>query len=833
MPRPDANSIALRAARTILQAARLQELEVAGKRVTCQVELLDEPEWPRDNLVGLSEERDGPWPAPVRIRCSWEGGGCELRMGADYWRSTGKYRHEVGLRVAVDGRRRELTWITLPRRIHEAGDGDTVTFGANFALVKRKQDGSSEAVERRAVALKELVAGSKLPLLSSSQIEAFKLEVPAAVVLPSPEVAFRRLLHLSLFKLDFLDQSDAARERGAPLVDLSQVAPVSTEDAESEPDGDEAPRRYWAGGFTWGTDSKLLEFTEGDYWQVGWARDSAKRAAKTTWRRFEEIRPGDWFAIKGYGGQHDLNVYYVGEVADVDAESGRLELRREDVPPYRGKAPSGAGAGNWFDTLVPVTRHDAIEKIFGHRYGAELVPAELEATPKNLILYGPPGTGKTYTLQQKYVPLFTRHPEQTSRDEELPEKVSELTWFQVVALALAELGGEAVVDQVMQHPFVKAKYAQRAPKTPLRSYIWHTLQYHALEESETVAMKRRAGQLIFDKRKNGTWFMPAGLPDDLADLAKQLQPETSRRATQDYVFVTFHQSYAYEDFIEGIRPRVSETDEGGDAQLVYELEDGLLKRAVRSAIRLTGFEGTIDDFCRLEQEERQRLLDGAPRYAVFIDEVNRGNVARVFGELITLIEEDKRLGADNELIVTLPNSRTRFGVPSNLHLIGTMNTADRSVEALDTALRRRFAFEECPPMPGLLDFLIDGDIDPRALLETINRRLLKLYDRDHLIGHAYLMGLSQDPSLEGLKSVFKNALIPLLQEYFYGDWGRIGLVLGRDFVKRHDHAATGFADFDHDESDALADRVTYELADIDALPSTAFRRIYEHVSEND
>jgi len=207
-------------------------------------------------------------------------------------------------------------------------------------------------------------------------------------------------------------------------------------------------------------------------------------------------------------------------------------------------------------------------------------------------------------------------------------------------------------------------------------------------------------------------------------------------------------------------------------------------------------------------------------------------VARIFGELITLLEEDKRLGEDNEIIVKLPYSKRDFGVPPNLHVIGTMNTADRSIEALDTALRRRFEFEELPPKPELLDFTIDGDIDPEKMLRAINRRIEKLYDRDHCIGHAYLLALEDDPTLEGLKHVFRNKLIPLLQEYFFGDWGKIGLVLGKDFVRQRDTSGPPFADFEHDDHDALADRQTWELADIATLSNLSFQRIYKHVADD-
>ncbi len=169
-------------------------------------------------------------------------------------------------------------------------------------------------------------------------------------------------------------------------------------------------------------------------------------------------------------------------------------------------------------------------------------------------------------------------------------------------------------------------------------------------------------------------------------------------------------------------------------------------------------------------------------HILIIDEINRGNVSQIFGELITLIEDDKRAGRPEHLSVTLPYSKESFTVPPNLYIIGTMNTADRSVEALDTALRRRFEFVEMPPRLDLVDqSLTDAtDISPRDILYTINLRIEKLLDRDHQIGHAYFMGLRD---LSALKNAFQHKLMPLLQEYFFGDYSKIGLVLGSGFVK--------------------------------------------------
>ena len=192
-------------------------------------------------------------------------------------------------------------------------------------------------------------------------------------------------------------------------------------------------------------------------------------------------------------------------------------------------------------------------------------------------------------------------------------------------------------------------------------------------------------------------------------------------------------------------------------------------------------------------------------YILIIDEINRGNISKIFGELITLIEPSKRLGADDEIMVELPYSKEKFGVPSNLYIIGTMNTADRSIALMDTALRRRFEFVEMMPEYDTLNKTIIEGINVGEMLKTINERIEYLYDRDHTIGHAYFINVSD---IKTLANVFKNKILPLLQEYFYDDWEKIRLVLGdSQFIKEKKSAKVLFKS----GTDYINDKILYEI----------------------
>ncbi|EAH5430097.1 restriction endonuclease [Campylobacter jejuni] len=368
------------------------------------------------------------------------------------------------------------------------------------------------------------------------------------------------------------------------------------------------------------------------------------------------------------------------------------------------------------------------------------------------------------------------------------------------------------------------------------------------------------------------------------------------------VFTTFHQSYGYEEFIEGIKPRID--SEENSKEIKYEIKDGIFKELCEKALEnrdsIKNFNFYIDKL-----KEKAKIDDNNPEkyfelpntkysiqyrngktfrikfddmsknhkdypvsidnieklyktsnideiynsvyvrailnylksqgledykekdektnlpYIIIIDEINRGNVSKIFGELITLIEPSKRIGEKEELKVILPYSKKEFGVPKNVYIIGTMNTADRSITSLDTALRRRFEFIEMMPDVSKLSMDCEG-INLQELLKAINTRIEYLLDREKTIGHAFFISVE---NLESLKKVFKNRIIPLLQEYFYNDYALIDAVLNKN----------GMLEISVENKDYLknmtefieSDKIVYKFSDSNNWNKDTFIKIYK------
>jgi 5-methylcytosine-specific restriction enzyme B len=421
----------------------------------------------------------------------------------------------------------------------------------------------------------------------------------------------------------------------------------------------------------------------------------------------------------------------------------------------------------------------------------EVGPTEQVRDPINRIYYGPPGTGKTYQLskllQREYEQDMTAVSSDEWRNQFIADEIATRKWWEGAVMALYDLGEQASVSQLLEHPFIRAIAGTKGRTENVRQTLWATLQERTVDESTTVKSKLRFGPQVFDKNTESVWRFAGDWREACSELLAVVNRyragAPSSEKVRRYSFVTFHQSYGYEEFVEGLRP-VLGTD-GNTGEVQYEIRSGVFK-----------------ELCRRARSAPDQ------RFAMVIDEINRGNISKIFGELITLIESDKREGTENAVALTLPYSGESFSVPANVDIIGTMNTADRSLALLDTALRRRFEFvplmpdardEPGAPLAGLRVSIGEQVIDIPRMLDAINQRVEALYDRDHCIGHAYFTPLARvadgDERLVALQQVFSTRIVPLLEEYFFEDWQKIRLVLadnqkpeGAQFVlERADH----------------------------------------------
>ena len=435
------------------------------------------------------------------------------------------------------------------------------------------------------------------------------------------------------------------------------------------------------------------------------------------------------------------------------------------------------------------------------------------------------------------------------------------------------------IDELIKNINELMSNTDKTPATPLNQIL-----FGAPGTGKTYHTKKMAVEIINGKKEEDR------SREEINKEYEQLVEEGQ------IVFTTFHQSLSYEDFIEGIKPKVTE---GGN--VTYEVKEGIFKQLCSRANIIPDFDkgwnylkdkvknnpnfslrtfngneiyvteitdnevlkikykggksdksdndGVSYDRAKKLQEafpdlsvvknikEFRSVIGGdstafwavlnfiknAPTHVLIIDEINRGNVSAIFGELITLLEEDKRKGNPEHIEAKLPYSGDNFSVPNNVYIIGTMNTADRSVEALDTALRRRFSFVEMQPDPNELSE-VEG-VKLKELLKTINQRIEMLIDKDHQIGHSYFIGIQ---NLEGLKRTFKDKIIPLLEEYFYRDFGKIGLVLGGEFIKLAENQVAFPENFEY-EKGFLEDKKIYHITSFSDWDEKAFKSIYGEV----
>lgn len=389
----------------------------------------------------------------------------------------------------------------------------------------------------------------------------------------------------------------------------------------------------------------------------------------------------------------------------------------------------------------------------------------------NQILYGPPGTGKTYHTIEAAV------------------KAIDHLLYDFIITEAVEPNGLTVREKL------ENAYKSLVAKGQIRFVTFH--QSYGYEDFVVGLTARTKGEQI-------TYFEKDGVFKEICDTAKTFRKTTTTKSSES--FITCWQAFV-EKFNEVETGLEIKTVSGKSSINVYDIENDIIRfdKKVGKSVHSMNvktlkaifykervIKGGLDPYYAAMIKYIKSLAVNTSdthierkNYVLIIDEINRGNISKIFGELITLIEPSKRLGAKDELEVILPNSEEPFSVPDNLYLIGTMNTADRSLAMMDTALRRRFDFVEMMPKPELFKGRTLHSIDLEQLLEVMNERIEVLYDREHTLGHAFFMPVidvldaeGEDEAFVELQKVFKNKIIPLLEEYFFEDWNKIRLVLG-------------------------------------------------------
>lgn len=415
------------------------------------------------------------------------------------------------------------------------------------------------------------------------------------------------------------------------------------------------------------------------------------------------------------------------------------------------------------------------------------------AIPLNQILFGAPGTGKTYHTKKMAVEIINGKKARTR--EEINKEYEKLIEAEQIVFTTfhQSLSYEDFIEGI------KPETIDGNVTYEVKDGIFKSICKNAFSKEITSDNFEVVYQKLLDEIDNS--------------VDNKLVLETLVHAKEFTIYKNSKNNIRFH----------SNTEKAYEAVIKKEVLEHYLKTG--EALDWAPYTKSVANYIIEKYNYIQNEAIEPKKHVLIIDEINRGNVSAIFGELITLLEEDKRKGNPEHIEAKLPYSGDNFSVPNNVYIIGTMNTADRSVEALDTALRRRFSFVEMQPKPDILSEV--GDVKLKELLETINKRIEVLIDKDHQIGHSYFIGIQ---NIVDLQRTFKDKIIPLLEEYFYGDFGKIGLVLGGAFIEPVENKTTFPKNFTY-ENDFSEDKKIYHITSFDKWDEKAFISIYEVKNE--
>lgn len=608
-------------------------------------------------------------------------------------------------------------------------------------------------------------------------------------------------------------------------------------------------------------DTFFCEYTGKDkYFLVGAFWDTSSPQDQT--ERF--VREGIWF--NGYEDKFldEVNAVPVGSNIAIKAAFVREKSKSVMTIKARGIVTENLQDGqtlkvDWEDDFVPfevnfggymrtikeVIKSEHIKSIWSPEDTDEEITTtdknsketenDMRNFPLNQILYGPPGTGKTFNSINRAIEIINPNFDLTQERNLIKMEFDRLVTENQIAFTTfhqsmsyedfiegikpeePEKEGDPVIYRVkygiLRNHCIEASFeiAQLREDDITEEVLDFSILYDKFVEG--IEEKLIEGKIVELEIKTGGKVLVESISQQGNVIIKH--HDGNRTYTVSKARLTKLQSAIKDlDDVSNINDEFRSIIGGSNSSAYWSVLNAIRKEKVsvpkNKEKRKYTFEEKKEVVLSLSKSDFKNKK-GKP-FVLIIDEINRGNVSAIFGELITLIEDDKRLGKDEALEVMLPYSKEKFGVPPNLYIIGTMNTADRSVEALDTALRRRFSFEEMPPNYELkeLKYKIFGH-NAYDVLQTINKRIEKLLDNDHAIGHSYFLSKDEDKIMV---SFYKN-IIPLLQEYFFGDYGKIGLVLGKGFVQQKDwdNEDKFFADFDEESASDYEDRNVFKIID--------------------